>query len=342
MSIGATLAQARDQAGLTRAEVSARTRIRESLILDIEHDQFASCGGDVYARGHIRAIAAVVGADQAALIEEYDAEHHYGNRAALDDLLSQPPPAPEPARVPRPAPEPAPRPAPGPVPPGRRRRGWLVPVAMLCCLVGVVFIAYQLTGTGGARRPDAAASHTRPATSATPSRGPQAGPSQASAPAAPPPSPAAVQVRQLTPVSAAAFGPGGTSDGDNPQHASNALSGNPAEPWHTDWYTTARFGNLKDGTGLLLDLGRTVTATNVTVQLGNANGADLRISAGTSPADMHVVASAANAGGTVQMRLSSHPDARYVLVWFTLLPPDSAGTYQATISRVTVTAASPR
>jgi hypothetical protein len=25
--------------------------------------------------------------------------------------------------------------------------------------------------------------------------------------------------------------------------------------WHADWYTTARFGNLYPGTGLLVDMG---------------------------------------------------------------------------------------
>jgi hypothetical protein len=147
-------------------------------------------------------------------------------------------------------------------------------------------------------------------------------------------------VTELTPVGAAAFGPGGTSDGDNPQGASLALSGDPATPWRTDWYTTARFGNLEAGTGLLLDLGRTVTAASVSIRLGNIPGADLQVRAGTALADLHAVASAADAGGAVRLRLASHPHARYVLIWFTLLPPDAAGTYQADVSSVTVTASS--
>jgi hypothetical protein len=142
----------------------------------------------------------------------------------------------------------------------------------------------------------------------------------------------------LTPVSAVAFGPGGSSDGDNPQGASLALSGDPATPWHTDWYSTPRFGNLQAGTGLLLDLGRTVTATRVTISLGDTPGADLQVRAGNSTADLHKVASAADAGGTVQLRLASHPRVRYLLIWFTQLPPDSAGTYQADVSKVTVQA----
>lgn len=76
MSIGEDLAQARHRAGLTVREVSQQTCIRETLIRAIEHDDYCGCGGDFYARGHIRAIARVVGADPVPLIAEYDAAHH--------------------------------------------------------------------------------------------------------------------------------------------------------------------------------------------------------------------------------------------------------------------------
>lgn len=75
MSIGDTLAQARREAGLSVTQVSQQTRIRESIVAAIEHDDFAPCGGDVYARGHVRSIAGVVGIDPAPLIGEYDQEH---------------------------------------------------------------------------------------------------------------------------------------------------------------------------------------------------------------------------------------------------------------------------
>ena len=75
MSIGDTLAEARRQAGLTLTQVSQQTRIRESIIRSIEQGDFSSCGGDFYARGHIRSIAAAVGVDPVPLIREYDEEH---------------------------------------------------------------------------------------------------------------------------------------------------------------------------------------------------------------------------------------------------------------------------
>jgi cytoskeletal protein RodZ len=75
VSIGDSLAEARRQAGLTIAEVSQQTRIRESIIRGIEQGDFSACGGDFYARGHIRSIASVVGIDPVPLIREYDVEN---------------------------------------------------------------------------------------------------------------------------------------------------------------------------------------------------------------------------------------------------------------------------
>lgn len=72
MPIGEALAEARRRAGLTVTQVSQRTRIRETIIRGIESDDYSACGGDFYARGHIRSIARVVGADPRPLIAEFD------------------------------------------------------------------------------------------------------------------------------------------------------------------------------------------------------------------------------------------------------------------------------
>jgi cytoskeletal protein RodZ len=72
VSIGDTLAQARRQADLTVTQVSQRTCIRETIIRGIERGDYSTCGGDFYARGHIRSIARAVGLDPEPLIREYD------------------------------------------------------------------------------------------------------------------------------------------------------------------------------------------------------------------------------------------------------------------------------
>ncbi|MFI8353031.1 helix-turn-helix domain-containing protein [Streptomyces cyaneofuscatus] len=79
-SIGRALQQARIAAGLTVEEVSSSTRVRIPIVHAIEEDDFSRCGGDVYARGHIRNIARAVGIDPEPLVERYDADH--GGRPA--------------------------------------------------------------------------------------------------------------------------------------------------------------------------------------------------------------------------------------------------------------------
>ncbi|MDQ1747747.1 MAG: cytoskeleton protein RodZ [Frankiaceae bacterium] len=75
MSVGADLARARDERGLSVEDVSSATRIRAGLIRAIEADQFEPCGGAVYARGHIRSIARAVGTDPEPLVAEFDRTH---------------------------------------------------------------------------------------------------------------------------------------------------------------------------------------------------------------------------------------------------------------------------
>jgi cytoskeletal protein RodZ len=74
-TIGRVLAEARLAAGLTVDEVSADTRVRVPIVHAIEEDDFSRCGGDFYARGHLRSLARAVGADGDALVARYDEIH---------------------------------------------------------------------------------------------------------------------------------------------------------------------------------------------------------------------------------------------------------------------------
>jgi ribosome-binding protein aMBF1 (putative translation factor) len=70
--IGGELVRARATLGLTVDELAERTRIRPSVIESIEVDDFAPCGGDFYAKGHLRMLARVLGIDAAPLVAAYD------------------------------------------------------------------------------------------------------------------------------------------------------------------------------------------------------------------------------------------------------------------------------
>ncbi|MEV6105937.1 RodZ domain-containing protein [Streptomyces sp. NPDC051940] len=74
-SVGRTLQLARIDAKLTVDQVSSKTRVRIPIIHAIEQDDFSRCGGDVYARGHVRSIARVVGLDPEQAVAQFDADH---------------------------------------------------------------------------------------------------------------------------------------------------------------------------------------------------------------------------------------------------------------------------
>ncbi len=155
-----------------------------------------------------------------------------------------------------------------------------------------------------------------------------------------PPDPGEKQGRahSIAPVNAVAFGPSGPSQGDNPHGARLAIDGQRRTAWHTRRYPTARFGSLYPGTGLLLDMGSTVTITAVRVTLGAATGASFQIRIGSQPmlADLRRAAGSAGPGGIVRMTLGRPGRGRYVLVWFTRLPPGPAGSYQAAVHGIGV------
>lgn len=70
--IGPELTAARTRIGLSVEQLAERTRIRPHVIESIEVDDFAPCGGDFYARGHLRTLARVLGVDVDPLLATYD------------------------------------------------------------------------------------------------------------------------------------------------------------------------------------------------------------------------------------------------------------------------------
>jgi hypothetical protein len=154
VSIGGSLADARRQAGLTITQVSQETRIRESIIRGIEQDDFSGCGGDFYARGHIRSIAGAVGTDPVPLISEYDAEHGPPGALRAADVF-------EPST---------------PIRIRERRPPSLGLIAAVVLLAIIGFGAYRLVSSHSGTRPLAVQSH-RAAASAKPTAHPSATPS---------------------------------------------------------------------------------------------------------------------------------------------------------------------
>jgi cytoskeletal protein RodZ len=466
VTVGETLTEARSQAGLSVDELSERTRIRGTVIRSIEEDDYDACGGDLYVRGYVRALAGAVGIDAQPLIREFDMGRvsHQDERAdgaAAGQTLvfpavpppAVPPPAVPPAAVPRPgaaltafdlpevaeatavsggpedldatrsdlpvvspdpsvtaydlspAPEdlmaagydlepappaeeadsattvmpalatdpagprdPAGPPVPGrpePARPGRagkkRRRG-LLALAVVVVLAAAGGLGTYLVSGSTATRNTAATSVPSPAAAsaaakaraakATAAAKARASAEASASAAAQARASASAKARQEAATKAAAqrvvslpvasvtsFGPDGFVDGDNPGNAQYAVARDPAAPWESQWYATPDFGMLKHGTGLLLNLGGKVTVTSVRLDIAQYQGTNMqiRVGNGTALPDLRVAATASNVGGVVKLTLRHPVAAKYLLVWFTQLPPDGAGHYQETVAHVAVT-----
>lgn len=158
MSIGETLATAREKAGLTVTQVSEATRIRETVIRAIERDDFAVCGGHFYARGHIRSIARTIGVDPEPLVQEYDDGHGGAPQTIRASEVFEPE---TPVKI-----------------AGRRRPNWSAAMAAALAVL-IIYAAFQLI-SGGADQSGQVAGGSAP--SPPPQAAVTASPSSSAAP----------------------------------------------------------------------------------------------------------------------------------------------------------------
>ncbi len=116
----------------------------------------------------------------------------------------------------------------------------------------------------------------------------------------------------------------------------NAVDGDPSTAWATSRYTTARFGGLKQGVGLLVDLGAAQAVGRVEVAL-TAPGAGLELRVADTPggsADaFKVVAQTPAAGQVATLVPPVGTRGRYWLIWLTALPSEGNG-YREGISEL--------
>ncbi len=224
-------------------------------------------------------------------------------------------------------------PAPWAVPGGSSRR----PPGQRSSTIAVVLSAVVVFVLAAAGVTGWVLAHSGQHPSVTP---PTHGPSSSAAPSA-----AAAVV--LKPVSANSFDAYGNDGGnENGTEAQYAIAGIHGRYWHTSYYLNyPAFGNLKPGTGLILDMGRQVRLSQVVVQFGSTCCAHVQIEIGNnntpSPATLSTftpVQSTNSAAGTTTFNVTSTTHGRYVLIWITYLPPlaGAAGEFEAQIYNVVV------
>jgi serine/threonine protein kinase len=156
-------------------------------------------------------------------------------------------------------------------------------------------------------------------------------------------------VSQLQPARAQGFDPLTSPSADptneETQDAKYAIDRSMSSSWTSQWYASPEFGHLKAGSGLMIDMGRAVKFSTVTVTFNSEQGAQVELKVGNSKArskqnldSMTTVASADNPTGAYTFHITSQATGRYLVVWFTRLPPrpGSAGQYEAQVFNVTI------
>jgi hypothetical protein len=199
-------------------------------------------------------------------------------------------------------------------------RSWLrlavVLAVVLLLVLGVVFVFGLGGGPGGSG--DANPSPTRAPSSAAP-------------------------VSQKLPISAVTdFDPQGDPPEENPDLTGLAVDGKPGTAWQTLTYRgNPKLGGLKSGVGLLVDLGKPAKVGGVKVTLlGTGTSLDLLAAPGaqsapTSTDGLATVASAQDAGTSVDLKLKKSVTTRWLVVWLTSLPAVPGG-FKGQVAEISV------
>lgn len=207
---------------------------------------------------------------------------------------------------------------------GRRNIALLIGAGLLTLFIvlAVVLWATNLFGyTGKSQNID----EILTTTSAPPSPGAPA------APAAPTTGPIALQGVTLLDFSG--------QPPDSSANLGNVITGAPPA-WRTDVYRgSPKFGGLKDGLGLMFDLGGTKSVKTVTITSPTPGfTVSLRASQTATPtlADTTEIASGTVSSNSTTINIDDPQPAPFLMVWLTSLPPTSNGTYQAQINQIAI------
>ncbi|WP_375001279.1 protein kinase [Aeromicrobium sp. CTD01-1L150] len=159
----------------------------------------------------------------------------------------------------------------------------------------------------------------------------------------PAPTPTSAVVGTLPVQEVLDFDPQGQDREENPDQVGNVLDGDPTTGWQTStYYNQATLGGLKDGVGLILDLGAPREVESVRVALAG-DGTDVTIFAATAASDLpnsleglRRVATIEDAGADITVSFPDDIITRQVVVWLQRLPQIDDGEYRGEIREVSV------
>jgi hypothetical protein len=137
----------------------------------------------------------------------------------------------------------------------------------------------------------------------------------------------------LTPAGVVSFNPFGQpkpGNTEDPETVQAAIDGSTSTAWHTSYYFNhSNMGGLKQGAGLLIDMGKAVKLSQVEVLFSSDGGpTTASVYLGNDPTDtkaaglnnFKLVSPSVSVTGDHKFPVSSQDTGRYVLIWLTNLP----------------------
>jgi hypothetical protein len=155
-----------------------------------------------------------------------------------------------------------------------------------------------------------------------------------SAGGAPPPPAVRVDLRAVS-----AFDPPPGDGAERDSLVPDATDGSTSTYWQTERYTTAKFGNLKPGVGLVLDAGSPVKLSSLALTSGTSGFVAVVKAGSSSEGPFTPVSPEQTAGEKTTFTLHVPQKERYYLVWITQLvrfdTGDASKPFIARIGEVT-------
>jgi serine/threonine protein kinase len=146
--------------------------------------------------------------------------------------------------------------------------------------------------------------------------------------------PAAPSAAKLTPVRATASNLGPHPDDTAGKDLRNAIDPSKSTFWTTQHYGNAKFGGLRSGVGLVIDMGKTVTVSKVKVIMPSASEpgtVELRV--GDNGGQGATKTATGDATGEFELT-GKGTEGRFVTLWFTKLP--NVGEFRAAVNDVAI------
>lgn len=141
-------------------------------------------------------------------------------------------------------------------------------------------------------------------------------------------------IKRLAPSQVLSYNKPPHPDDSASRSLDNVIDSSKSSYWTTQHYTSAEFGGLRNGVGLVIDMGKSVTVSRIKVIMPDSGGSgtvELHVGDALGPStkqtDSHAASGAFDLnGGQVK--------GRYLTLWFTKLP--SIGEFKAQVRDVSV------